>query len=82
MSNQIVAGTMILIIHDASDIFMAFSRLYIETKYSRKWIANICYFITIIGWIWMRIIVYPFCLLAQVYANRPTEKDMWSIISF
>jgi hypothetical protein len=29
MSNQIAAGTMILIIHDASDIFMAFSRLYI-----------------------------------------------------
>jgi len=29
MSNQIAVGTMILIIHDASDIFMAFSRLYI-----------------------------------------------------
>ena len=29
LSNQIVAGAMILIIHDASDIFMAFSRCYI-----------------------------------------------------
>ena len=77
MSNQIVAGAMILIIHDTSDIFMAFSRLYIETKFQAKWTANLCYFITTTVWIWMRIIVYPFCLLAQVYANRPTPKDMW-----
>ena len=77
MSNQIVAGAMILIIHDTSDIFMAFSRLYIETKFQAKWTANLCYFLTTTVWIWMRIIVYPFCLLAQVYANRPTPKDMW-----
>lgn len=30
----------------------------------------------------MRIIVFPFCLLANVYMNRPTAKDDWMMISF
>jgi ceramide synthetase len=82
MSNQIAAGTMILITHDASDIMMAFSRCFIETRFVRSWISNICYVIMTSLWIWMRIFVYPFCLLAQVYANRPTPQDLWSMISF
>jgi hypothetical protein len=30
----------------------------------------------------MRIVVFPFCLLANVYANKPTPHDEWYIISF
>lgn len=44
--------------------------------------ANICYLLTTLTWIWMRIIVYPFCLLAQVYANKPAPNDLWAMISF
>lgn len=33
-------------------------------------------------WIYLRIIVFPFCLLANVYANKPTPNDEWYIISF
>lgn len=82
MSNQIVAGTMILIVHDASDIMIAFARFFIETIYSSKHINNFIYSMMTLIWIWMRIIVFPFCLLANVYMNRPTPKDIWNIISF
>ena len=33
-------------------------------------------------WIYLRIIVFPFCLLANVYANKPTPQDEWYMISF
>ena len=66
---------MILIIHDMSDILLAFGRGFIETKYESKgWTATI-YILNLIVWIYMRIIVFPFCLLANVYANKPTPQD-------
>lgn len=82
MSNQIVAGAMILIVHDASDILVAFARLFIETVYSNKIVNNVIYVMMTLVWIWTRIIVFPFCLLANVYLNRPTPTDLWSMISF
>lgn len=33
MCNEITAGTMILIVHDMSDILIAIGRAFIETKY-------------------------------------------------
>lgn len=33
-------------------------------------------------WIYLRIIVFPYCLLANVYANKPTPQDEWYMISF
>lgn len=81
-SNQIAAGAMILIVHDASDILIAFTRAFIETKFDNKKTGTILYIMTTLIWIWMRIIVYPFCLLANVYDNRPSDKDPWAMISF
>ena len=73
---------MILIIHDASDILMAFGRAFAETKYSTgSFLAGIYLMMTTI-WIYLRIIIFPFCLLANVYANKPTPQDEWFIISF
>jgi ceramide synthetase len=82
MSNQIAAGAMILIVHDASDILMAFGRFFIETKYNSTIGALLFYVTELLIWIWLRIIVFPLCLLANVYDNRPTPTDPWSMISF
>lgn len=82
MSNQITSGAMVLIVHDASDILMAFTRFYVETAGASKLFSNISAALMTIVWIWMRIITFPFCLLANVYMNRPTEKDDWNMISF
>lgn len=35
MSNDFLAGSLILIAHDFSDVFLAFSRSYIDTKFSQ-----------------------------------------------
>ena len=82
MSNQITSGAMTLIIHDASDILMAFTRFYVETAGASKLFSNISAASMTIVWIWMRIIAFPYCILANVYMNRPTEKDDWNMISF
>ena len=73
---------MTLIVHDASDILMAFTRFYIETAGATKFWSNISAFSMIVVWIWMRIITFPSCILANVYMNRPTPQDDWSMISF
>ncbi len=36
----------------------------------------------LIFWIYMRIFVFPFCLLANVYINKPTSRDDWSMIYY
>lgn len=74
---------MILIVHDASDIMIAFGRSFVETKYATKNYVIVLIYIAMTSiWIFMRILVFPFCLLANVYANKPTPKDEWHQISF
>jgi hypothetical protein len=36
----------------------------------------------VLTWIYMRIIVFPFCLLANVYINKPTINDEWHMIYY
>lgn len=35
MTNQVLAGTMILFVHDSSDILLAFARTYVETRFKK-----------------------------------------------
>ena len=82
VTNQIKAGCITLMIHDASDIMMAFTRFYIETANFKKAIQNICYIVMISVWIYCRIIVFPFCVISNMYNARPTPRDLWFMISF
>lgn len=82
MSNQIVAGAMILIVHDMSDIIMSGARAQIETIYENKVTSGILYFLLLFVWVFCRIFVFPFCLLANVWVNVPLPTDMWYIINF
>ena len=82
MSNQIASGAMTLIVHDASDILMAFTRFYIEKAGASKFWSHFSAISMLVVWIWMRIIAFPSCILANVYMNRPTAQDDWSMISF
>lgn len=82
LSNQIAAGSIILIVHDASDILLSLARYYVETAGCIKMITGIIYTGMLLVWIWLRIIAYPICLLANVYINRPREHDQWMMISF
>jgi ceramide synthetase len=81
MCNEITAGVMILIVHDASDIFMAGSRVYFEAHFKKyKPVTGFMVFILFFSWIYLRIVVFPFCLLSNVYVNKPEPTDEWYII--
>jgi uncharacterized BrkB/YihY/UPF0761 family membrane protein len=67
---------MILIIHDASDIFMAGSRFYFEANFKKnKVVTFLATFMLFFSWIYLRLIVFPFCLLSNVYINKPEPTD-------
>ena len=81
--NEIIAGTIILIVHDFSDIFLASCRAVFDIKLPNKnFIAVPLVVITLFMWIYMRIIVFPFCLLANVYINKPSVHDEWHMIYY
>lgn len=82
MSNQMVAGAMILLVHDMSDILMAGCRGFLETKFENKTANAIGYISLLTVWIFCRILVFPFCLLSNVYVNAPLPTDEWHMISF
>ena len=82
MSNQITVGVSILVIHDASDILLAGGRALLDMRFATEVIKAVGLVGCMCTWIYMRIIVFPFCMIANVYANRPTPQDEWYIISF
>lgn len=83
MSNQIAAGVMILIVHDASDIFMAAGRFYAEANIPKSFMTNVTMVsLLIFSWIYLRLFIFPFCLLANVYINKPLPTDEWYMINY
>lgn len=82
MSNQMLAGAMILVVHDMSDILMAGCRAYLETIYETKARSAMGYLLLLLVWIFCRILVFPFCLLSNVWVNSPLPTDEWYIINF
>jgi len=70
-----LAGAMILIVHDMSDILMAGCRAYLETIYEKKLYSAVGYLLLLTVWIFCRILVFPFCLLANVWVNSPIPTD-------
>ena len=83
MCNKIAVGVMILIVHDASDIFLAGARFYFEAHFKKNNLVSMVMIVLLFGvWIYMRLIVYPFCLLANVYINIPLPTDEWYIIKY
>lgn len=82
LSNQITTGIVILIIHDASDIFSSLGRGYMETKFTNPIGLAIGFFAILISWVYLRTIVYPFCVVKEVYNNIPNPDDDWYTIKF
>lgn len=77
---------MILAVHDASDIFMASTRLYFEAKlpnwFKKKIMDCIMIILVFTSWIYLRLLVFPICLLGQVYEKIPCALDEWYMIKW
>jgi hypothetical protein len=76
MCNEVAAGVMTLIVHDASDIFLAGGRFYFEAHFPKNKVVTAIILVSLfVVWIYMRLFVFPFCLLASVYVNKPLPTD-------
>ena len=83
MCNEVAAGVMTLIVHDASDIFLAGGRFYFEAHFPKNKVVTAIILVSLfLVWIYLRLVVYPFCLLASVYVNKPEPTDEWYIINY
>ena len=82
LTNQIAVGIVILIIHDASDIFSSCGRAYMETKFTSTIGLVLGFFGILVSWVYLRTVVYPFCIVSQIYNNIPSVNDDWYAIKF
>ena len=74
---------MVLIVHDASDIFLAGARFYFESHFKKNnIITGIILVLLFVMWIYFRLVVFPFCLLSNVYINAPLPSDEWAFIYY
>lgn len=58
IANTITVGIMVLIVHDCSDIFTSFMRVFGETKWFNSWPSIISYFLMMLSWCWLRLYAY------------------------
>jgi hypothetical protein len=76
--NLLAVGTVILFLHDISDLCSDVSRTYVETKYRRSTILNVFFFLlAVLSWLYTRIIVFPSCAIWAIYDSLPGLEDQW-----
>lgn len=73
LTNTIVGGV-VLLLHDSSDIFIGFSRIFSETKYSKT--CACCFVIALIIYFYTRLLIFPYVIYVStvkitVYAVSP-----------
>jgi type VI protein secretion system component VasK len=60
---------------------MAGSRFYFEANIKKhKIFTGFTVFMLFFTWIYFRVFVFPFCLLSNVYVNKPLPTDEWYMI--
>lgn len=63
LTNNVAVGTIILFLHNFSDVAAAFVRALVETKFNSILVDAIFWVLAVISWSYMRIIVFPFCVI-------------------
>ncbi len=63
LTNNVAVGTIILFLHNFSDVTAAFVRALVETKFNSILVDAIFWVLAVINWSYMRTIVFPFCVI-------------------
>ena len=72
LRNMLAVGTVILFLHDISDVATWITRIYADIKFSHI-IADVTLFIfAAVAWLYIRLMVFPFCVIREVYDSLPT----------
>lgn len=77
LTNMVAVGAVILFLHDFSDVTAAFARGFVETKYENFFVYFVLFVVSAVNWFYMRAVVYPFCIIKEVYESLPGEGDSW-----
>lgn len=72
--NYVAISVLVLLVHDLSDIFGYFVRIFIDTKY--KNLTLISYVGLLIGWLYFRLIVFPFEIIRFGLYLNPIICDL------
>lgn len=75
LTNMLAVGAVILFLCDISDMATDIVRVYVETKYRHKVLDVTFFLLSAISWFYMRIAVYPFCAIWQIYLSLPEKSD-------
>lgn len=78
LTNNIAVGTVILFLHNFSDIAGAFVRAMVDTKFNNIYMIAFFWVSAVISWSYMRTIVFPLCVIPSVYDNIPALTDPWN----
>jgi len=68
---------MILFVNDVSDAFVSYTRVFVDTIYSK--IALVFYVFLMFSWVYMRLIVFPFELLRVSCYQNPKIDEIYGI---
>jgi hypothetical protein len=82
LTNTIVGGV-VLLLHDSSDIFIGFSRIFSETKYSKT--CATCFTIALLIFAYTRLIIFPYLIYVStikipVFAVSPYLQPIFGFL--
>lgn len=63
LTNMLAVGTVILFLHDASDMLIVVGRLYMEAKYRSPLMDILLYVTSVTSWFYIRLVVFPCCVI-------------------
>jgi hypothetical protein len=65
--NLLAMGTVVLFLHDISDMFTDMLRIWVETKFRRTVVDLTLFAMASTSWFYTRIVVFPFCIVPNLY---------------
>jgi len=82
LTNTIVGGV-VLLLHDSSDIFIGFSRIFSETKYSLT--CAICFATALLIYAYTRLLIFPYVIYVStikitVFAVSPYLQPIFGFL--
>ena len=73
--NLILVGTVVLFLHDISDVTLISARIYTDYKYRNKTINIFLGIVAVVNWIFLRNIVFQTCVIRSCFNFYMSSKN-------
>lgn len=83
--NYLRIGSLVLLLHGITDIFINLSKALVDTANARAIVAS--YFALVVSYVWFRILVFPISIMWSVWVEsipeaRPEKIISWGFMNF